>query len=388
MLENLWQKFNDFTSLSKAEHSYDRTLVWLFLILLSIGLIMVGSASVAVAGRLFNDPFHFLKVDLVYISLALLVFCIVVQIPIVWWEKFNIFLLLISIASLILVLIVGQNINGSVRWIRFFGINFQPAELAKLSLICYFSGFYVRRFDEIQQKLFGGVRPFLVLLVFTLLLLEQPDLGSTFLLFVITVSMLFIMGAKLLQFFLMGGIGIVGFVFLILSSEYRRKRLLAYRDPFADAFGDGFQLSNAQMAFGQGEIFGRGLGNSVQKLEYLPEAHTDFVLAVMGEEFGLVGILVLVFLLLLLTFKGMKISSTALAREDRFKGFLAFGLTIWIFIQGFINLGVASGLLPTKGLTFPLVSYGGSSLLVMTVAVALLVRIDFEQRQIFRNNQR
>ena len=188
------------------------------------------------------------------------------------------------------------------------------------------------------------------------------------------------MGAKWQQFIALCVVAVAGFVGYVYSSEYRMKRVTAYLDPFADVYGDGFQLANSQMAFGQGEILGRGLGNSVQKLEYLPEAHTDFIMAVIGEEFGLVGILFIIFMLTCLLIRTIKISRESLQMEERFKGYFAFGIAVWIFLQGVINLGVASGLLPTKGLTFPFVSYGGSSLILLSIAMAILVRIDHENR--------
>ena len=192
--------------------------------------------------------------------------------------------------------------------------------------------------------------------------------------------MLFIMGAKIRQFVFLMIVAVMLFMGLIVTSDYRMKRMTSFMDPFADAYGDGFQLSNSQMAFGQGEFWGQGLGNSVQKLEYLPEAHTDFVMAVIGEEFGFVGIIAVIILLILLTVRALKISRESLLVDERFKGFFAFGIAIWIFLQGFVNLGVASGFLPTKGLTFPLVSYGGSSLVIMSMAIAILLRIDHENR--------
>ncbi len=230
-------------------------------------------------------------------------------------------------------------------------------------------------------------RPMIILSLLGVLLLLQPDLGSTFVLFVLTFAMLFVVGAKIFQFFVLGLIGIALLIFgiallifFIITSDYRLARVKTFLDPWADAYGDGFQLTNSQMAFGQGEWFGRGLGNSVQKLGYLPEANTDFVMAVAGEELGFIGILVIIALFVLLSFRAFKISRDSLLLEQRFKGFFSFGIGIWIFLQSFINLGVTSGLLPTKGLTFPFVSYGGSSLMIMSVTIAILLRIDFENR--------
>ncbi|MFA9488694.1 MULTISPECIES: putative lipid II flippase FtsW [unclassified Mannheimia] len=380
MLEKFKTEWDKWVKLTPSNSLYDRTLIWLFLGLLVIGFVMVTSASIPVSTRLNDDPFYFAIRDGLYI-IASIIFCyIFVQIPVEKWEKYNVALFFIAISFLIAVLIFGRSINGAVRWIPLGILNFQPAELAKLAVICYFASFYVRKYDEIRKEKASFWRPAVILFVFGFLLILQPDLGSTFVLFVLTFSMLFIVGAKIMQFMFLGVVGTVLFAVLILTSEYRLKRVTSFMDPFADAYGDGFQLSNSQMAFGQGEFWGQGLGNSVQKLEYLPEAHTDFVMAVVGEEFGFFGVICIVLLLVLLTMRALKISKESLILEERFKGYMAFGIAIWIFLQGFVNLGVASGLLPTKGLTFPLVSYGGSSLVIMSIAIAVLLRIDHENR--------
>lgn len=376
-LKNEWQKW---VILTPQNSLYDRTLIWLFIALLMIGFVMVTSASIPVSTRLFDDPFHFAIRDGFYVIAAMLACAFFVQIPSKSWEKYNVWLFCSALLLLAITLVIGKNVNGSTRWIPIGPINFQPAELAKLAVICYFSSFYVRKFNEIRRHNMSFWRPMAILALFSVLLLAQPDLGSIVVIFVLTFGMLFIMGAKILQFVFLGVTGVLVFGALIFTSEYRLKRVTSFMDPFADAYGDGFQLSNSQMAFGQGEWFGRGLGNSVQKLEYLPEAHTDFVMAVVAEEFGLLGILVIVLLLVALTARALKISRESLILEEKFKGFFAFGIGIWIFLQGFVNLGVASGLLPTKGLTFPLVSYGGSSLVIMAIAIAVLLRIDYENR--------
>ncbi|MGX2949444.1 putative lipid II flippase FtsW [Ursidibacter sp. B-7004-1] len=380
MREKIKQEWDKWVRLTPANALYDRTLIWLFISLLTIGFVMVTSASIPVSTRLYDDPFHFAIRDAFYVAISLLAFSQFIRIPSEKWEKWSVWFFMISLLLLFLVLILGKNVNGATRWIPIGPINFQPAELAKLSVICYFASFYVRRFDEIRTQRWGFIRPFIILGMFGGLLLAQPDLGSTAVLFVLTFAMLFIMGARLFQFIVLAVVGALLFGALVFTSEYRIKRVTSFMDPFADAYGDGFQLSNSQMAFGQGEFWGSGLGNSIQKLEYLPEAHTDFVMAVIGEEFGLLGIIVIVLLLCALTIRALKISKEALVLEERFKGFFTFGIAVWIFLQGFVNLGVASGLLPTKGLTFPLISYGGSSLVIMAIAVAVLVRVDHENR--------
>lgn len=372
-----WEKW---TRLTPANALYDRTLIWLFIGLLVIGFIAVTSASIPFATTNYKDPFYFAVRDGFYVFVSLIAFFVFSKIPSQKWDEYNVVLFFIAFILLIAVLMFGRNVNGATRWIPLGIMNFQPAELAKLAIICYFSSFYVRKYDEIRNSNWGFWRPAAVLTIFGFLLILQPDLGSTVVLFVLTFSLLFIMGARIKQFIFLGIAGALAFIFLVLTSEYRLKRVTSFMDPFADAYGDGYQLANSQMAFGQGEFWGRGLGNSVQKLSYLPEAHTDFVMAVVGEEFGFFGILIVVVLLCTLTLRAMKISREALILEERFKGFFAFGIGIWTFIQGFVNLGVASGLLPTKGLTFPLISYGGSSLVIMAIAVAVLLRIDHENR--------
>lgn len=380
----MWQAIktgvDNWFRITPKDSLYDRTLLWIYVSLMTIGLIAVSSASIPVSWRLYKEAFHFAINDAIYIGMALCIFAFFIQQPIKRWEKYNVALFFISFAMLLSVLFFGQAVNGAKRWISLGFVNFQASELAKLAIICYFSSFYVRRYEEIRQKTLSFIRPFVVVLIFIAILTAQSDLGSIFILFVLTFSMLFIMGAKWQQFIALGIVGVLGFFGYVYSSEYRMKRVTSYLDPFADVYGDGHQLANSQMAFGQGEIFGRGLGNSIQKLDYLPEAHTDFIMAVVGEEFGLIGILFIIFLMICLLIRSIKISRESLQMEARFKGYFAFGISVWMFLQGVINLGVATGLLPTKGLTFPFISYGGSSLILLSIAMAILVRIDHENR--------
>lgn len=380
MLSRIKDGFWRWGRITPQSSLYDRTLFLLFIILLFIGFVAVTTASFTTAAKLYNDPLYFAIRDGIYIITGLAMFFFVLQIPMEKWEKWSTWLYLIALCSLIVVLIVGRNINGATRWISLGFVNFQPAELAKLALICYLSSFFVRKYDVVTTRQLIFIRPTIVCSILILFLLLQPDLGSSVVLFVITFGMLFIAGAKIFQFFLLIGAGAGLLMFLIIISPYRMKRVTSYMDPFADAFGTGYQLSNSLMAFGNGEFFGQGLGNSILKLEYLPEAHTDFVLAIIGEEFGFIGVLVIVFLLFSLVFRALKIGKESLKLEAKFRGFFAFGIAFWIFFQGFVNLGVTIGLLPTKGLTFPLISYGGSSLIIMCIAIGILMRIDHENR--------
>lgn len=380
MLSKIKDGFWRWGRITPQSSLYDRTLFLLFIILLFIGFIAVTTASFTTAAKLYDDPLYFTIRDGIYIVTGIAFFFFVLQVPMEKWEKWSTGLYLLALISLIVVLIVGRNINGATRWISLGFVNFQPAELAKLALICYLSSFFVRKYDVVTTRQLIFIRPTIVCGILILFLLCQPDLGSSVVLFVITFGMLFVVGAKIFQFFLLIGMGASMLMFLIVISPYRMKRVTSYMDPFADAFGTGYQLSNSLMAFGNGEFWGQGLGNSVLKLEYLPEAHTDFVLAIIGEEFGFIGVLVIVFLLSALVFRALKIGKESLKLEAKFRGFFAFGIAFWIFFQGFVNLGVTIGLLPTKGLTFPLISYGGSSLIIMCIAIGILMRIDHENR--------
>lgn len=382
--DNFKQKADESTTITPSYLLYDRALFWLYIVLLFIGLLAVTSASIPVGTRLSNDPFYFAKRDAGYLLLSLVVCYFTVQVPSENWHKWNTKLYLIAIILLFLVLVpgVGKAVNGANRWIPLVFFNFQPAEFAKLALTCFLASYFTRRYEEVRGKKLSAFKPLIVMGVMGIFLLAQPDLGSTVVLFVITFGMLFIVGASIGQFIGLAATGGLMFVWLVLSSAYRLKRVTGFMDPFKDPYGTGFQLSNSLMAFGRGEINGEGLGNSIQKLEYLPEAHTDFVMAVIGEEFGFIGILVIIGLLALLVFRAMKIGRESLQLEQRFKGFLAFGISFWIFFQGFVNLGMAMGMLPTKGLTFPLVSYGGSSLIIMSVTIGMLLRIDHENRML------
>lgn len=383
---SFWQKLNQqreqWTRITPSNALYDRALLWLFLILLSIGLIAVSSASIPISTRLFDDPFHFAKRDAVYVIVSIAVCFGALLIPTSMWEKYHVHLFFFTLFLLLLVLIpgIGLSVNGARRWIGLRSVNFQPAELAKLSLTCFLASYFTRRYDEARSDNASAVKPFVLMGSFGSFLLLQPDLGSTVVLFVITFGLLFIVGAKFLQFVFLFILGLVLFIWLVLTASYRLKRFTGFLDPFKDPYGTGFQLTNSLMAFGRGQWDGEGLGNSIQKLEYLPEAHTDFVLAVVGEEFGFIGIFIIVVLLALLVFRALKIGRESLQDEKRFRGFFAFGIGFWIFFQGFVNLGMAMGMLPTKGLTFPLISYGGSSLIIMSLCVGILLRIDHENR--------
>lgn len=365
-----------------ATHSfYDRQLVILALSLVAIGLIMVASASIPEGIALQNDPMMFVKRHGVFAVAALILGAIVLMLPLSFWQHNSGRFLLLAIILLIAVLIVGRSVNGAVRWIGVGPINIQPAEFAKFALFAYLSSYLVRRQQEVQETLKGFFKPLIVLFVLATLLLAQPDLGSVVVMMVTTVGLLFLAGAKLGQFIAILITGVSAVILLIVVEPYRMRRVTSFLDPWQDPFGSGYQLTQSLMAFGRGGWFGQGLGNSVQKLEYLPEAHTDFVFAILAEEAGFFGVMVVLGLLLWLAMKALLIGKKALQHDQLYSGYLAMSIGIWFSFQTAVNIGAAAGILPTKGLTLPLVSYGGSSLLMMALAVGILVRIDYEFRR-------
>ncbi|WP_445494529.1 cell division protein FtsW [Photorhabdus sp. SF281] len=359
---------------------YDRTLVWLTLGLGIIGFVMVTSASMPVGQRLAEDPFLFAKRDAIYLLLAFGLSLITLRIPMDFWQRYSNLMLLISVILLLVVLVVGSSVNGASRWIALGPLRIQPAELSKLSLFCYLASYLVRKVEEVRNNFWGFCKPMGVMVVLAVLLLAQPDLGTVVVLFVTTLAMLFLAGAKLWQFLAIIGSGVFAVVLLIIAEPYRIRRVTSFLDPWEDPYGKGYQLTQSLMAFGRGEFLGQGLGNSVQKLAYLPEAHTDFIFSVLAEELGYVGVVFVLLMIFFVAFRAMTIGRRALQMDQRFSGFLACSIGIWFSFQALVNVGAAAGMLPTKGLTLPLISYGGSSLLIMSTAIVLLLRIDFETR--------
>ncbi|AGH80640.1 cell division protein FtsW [Psychromonas sp. CNPT3] len=361
---------------------YDRKLLVVTFCLMAIGMVIVASASIQEGISISDDPFRFLKRHSLYVVLCLLTIAGMVCIPVRHWYERQMLLLGIAFLGLLAVLIVGTEVNGAHRWLRIGMINIQPSEFAKLAIIIFLASYLVRRQEEVIDTIKGFIKPLIILSGFSLLLLLQPDLGSTVVIVVVMMGMLFIADAKLISF-----IGIMisllaVIVALILVSPYRMARVFGFMDPWADPFGRSYQLTQSLMAFGRGGIFGEGLGNSVQKLEYLPEAHTDFIMAILAEELGFIGVTIVIILEFYLVYKAFSIGKKALQHNLVFSGYVAIGIAIWFFFQIAVNVGAASGMVPTKGLTLPLVSYGGSSLLTIALAVGLLLRIDFERRNI------
>ncbi|MBX9445207.1 cell division protein FtsW [Dickeya chrysanthemi] len=359
---------------------YDRTLLWLTLGLAVIGFVMVTSASMPVGQRLAGDPFLFAKRDALYLGLAFGLSLVTTRVPMEVWQRYSVVLLLVSLVMLLIVLAVGSSVNGASRWISLGPLRIQPAELSKLSLFCYLSSYMVRKVDEVRNNFWGFCKPMGVMVVLAVLLLAQPDLGTVVVLFITTLAMLFLAGAKLWQFLAIIGCGIFAVGLLIVAEPYRVRRVTSFWNPWDDPFGSGYQLTQSLMAFGRGELWGQGLGNSIQKLEYLPEAHTDFIFSILGEELGYIGVVLALLMIFFVAFRAMSIGRRALEIDQRFSGFLACSIGIWFSFQTLVNVGAAAGMLPTKGLTLPLISYGGSSLLIMSTAIVLLLRIDYETR--------
>lgn len=381
----LVSKFNDWVMGVKDNDTvtlvlYDRTLLWLTFGLAIIGFVMVTSASMPIGQRLADDPFLFAKRDAIYLGLAFGLSLVTLRVPMSVWQRYSNVLLLISIVMLLVVLVVGSSVNGASRWISFGPLRIQPAEFSKLSLFCYLASYLVRKVEEVRSNFWGFCKPMGVMVILAVLLLAQPDLGTVVVLFITTLAMLFLAGAKMWQFLAIIGSGVFAVALLVLAEPYRMRRVTSFWNPWADPFGSGYQLTQSLMAFGRGEFWGQGLGNSVQKLEYLPEAHTDFIFSILGEELGYFGVVLALLMVFFVAFRAMSIGRRALEIDQRFSGFLACSIGVWFSFQALVNVGAAAGMLPTKGLTLPLISYGGSSLIIMSTAIVLLLRVDFETR--------
>jgi|TARA_Y100000816_G_C26087706_1_gene574236 cell division protein FtsW len=358
-------------------------IIFPYFCLLFIGLIMVASSSIYVSEDIYGTPFHFASRQVIFFIIGILLTIIALSIPSNLLLTLDWIILLGSFVLLIALFIpgVGTEVNGSLRWIRIGPINVQPSEVSKLALVIYISGYCVRRLSEINTSL-GFFRPLFVLAVFGLLILSQPDLGSTLVIGSLVIAILFFAGISFLQFTLllslMGSLAAIA----IYLEPYRYLRFISFTEPFEHFYGPGWQLSNALLGIGRGEWFGIGLGNSLQKNLYLPEPHTDFIFAVIVEEFGLIGGLVIILLFAVLIFGIIKTSIKALELGKLFQGFLVFGAGILIAIQVVFNIGVNLGILPTKGLTLPFISYGGTSLILFMFLMGIVLRINFENKHI------
>jgi cell division protein FtsW len=363
-----------------TELKLDPVLLTIAMTLLLGGFVILASASITISDRVSGDPFFYVERQLLaaVIGAAAGLFCLYV--PMRVWQSVSPLLLLVGLALLCAVLIpgVGYEVNGSTRWVRFGIMNLQVSEPARLCLLVYLASYVVRQQKALRERFVGFLRPMLVISLGCALLLAEPDFGAAIVLTATALVMLFVAGARIRDFLLFFSATLVVIVVLAVTSPYRMKRLTGFLDPWADPFDSGFQLTQSLIAIGRGEWFGVGLGDGVQKLFYLPEAHTDFVFAVFAEEFGLLGSLLLIALFLALLWRIFGIAKRAANAERFFEAYLAMGLGTWLGLQAFINVGVNMGLLPTKGLTLPLISYGRSSLIVIMAAIGLLLRIHHE----------
>ena len=371
---------------------YDLVLIWLAIVLLSFGLVMVYSASIDIAEANRSTGYHstyFLTRQMVFIAIGLVVGYGAFQIPTFEWQRFAPWLFLGGLALLVLVLIpgVGRNVNGSQRWLPLGLINLQPSELMKLAAVLYTADYTVRK-AAFMHNFKQGFLPMLIAVLLTgFLLLREPDFGAFVVIIVIALATLFLGGLNLRIFAGLIVLSVAGFVGLIWSSPYRLQRIVGFMDPWADPYGKGYQLSHALIAFGRGQWLGLGLGGSIEKLFYLPEAHTDFLLAVIAEELGFVGVVVVIALFAWLVVRAFQIGREAALLERHFCALTAMGIGIWIGVQASINIGVNMGLLPTKGLTLPFLSFGGSGIVANCIAIAILLRIDYETRSLKRGKK-
>lgn len=366
---------------------YDKGLLWAVLYLLGLGLVMVYSASIAIAEADkavgYNSSYYLVR-QIIFLVVSLVAAVVAFNIPMTWWQKMAPYLFLIGLALLVLVLIpgIGKVVGGSRRWLSLFVINLQPSEFMKLFAAMYVADYTVRKGMLMDSFKHGFLPVLTVMLLVGWLLLSEPDFGAFAVIAAISISILWLGGINGRIFGGLLVLLVIGFVFLIWSSPYRLERVIGFMDPWADPYGKGYQLSHALIAFGRGEWFGVGLGASVEKLLYLPEAHTDFLLAVIAEELGFVGVVAVLAMFVWIALRAFAIGKEAIQNEHYFSALLAQGLGIWISVQGMINMGVNMGLLPTKGITLPLMSFGGSGILANCIGMAILLRIDFENRRL------
>jgi cell division protein FtsW len=369
-------------------HGYDMWLLSITLFLICLGLVMVTSSSITIADRQYHQPLFFFWRQLTSVGIALGLAFVVIRVPMQIWERLSTLLLVVGFTLLSLVLIpgIGYEVNGSMRWIHSWPFPVQASEPVKFCVIAYMAGYLVRHGADVREKFIGFIKPIILLTIISALLLLEPDYGACVVIFATALGMLFMGGVPLSRFFswmlVAGGM----LMTLAVLSPYRIKRLISFVDPWQDPFNSGFQLTQALIAFGRGNWSGAGLGSSIQKLFYLPEAHTDFVLAILAEELGLWGTLLVILLFCFLVWRAFVIGQVADAGARPFSAYFAYGTGLLIGMQAFINIGVNMGVLPTKGLTLPFMSYGGNSMIVATLLVAVLLRIEYENRQIRRVN--
>jgi cell division protein FtsW len=363
-----------------ASQRIDWPLLCIWFALLSVGLVMVSSASISFSASNYNDAWYFSRRHAIYLLIALLMAVSVTVVPMSVWQKYAGHLLVITLVLLVVVLIpgIGRRVNGSQRWLNLGFFHVQVSEIAKICAVIYFASFFSRRHQELHFGWQGFLKPLLVVGVFVFLLLLEPDFGSSVVLSATVIAMMFVAGVRIWHFLLLVLMGVAGLAAVAIFSPYRMQRLVTFLDPWADQFKSGYQLTQSLIGFGRGEWAGLGLGNSLQKLFFLPEAHTDFIFAIIAEEFGLLGAVAVIGLFVALIVRIALIAKNNLACGKVFVALATFGFAILLSFQVFINVGVSSGLLPTKGLTLPFISYGGSSLLVCCVLIAFVLRAQWE----------
>jgi cell division protein FtsW len=361
----------------------DLPLLSVTIALLALGTVVMTSASMEFADEQYGNPFYHLVRHSFYLGAGFIAAAFVVMVPVHIWEKGGAPLLAVAVVLLCAVLVpgIGREVNGSSRWIGLGPINLQASEVVKLCVLVYLAGYLVRRQEEVRTELKGFLKPIAVLAVMIVLLLLEPDFGAVVVIMGASLGMMFLGGVRLLQFLLLIAVSLGAVILMALASPYRMQRLITFADPWADQFNTGYQLTQSLIAFGRGEWLGVGLGNSVQKLFYLPEAHTDFVFAIVAEELGMSGAILVLALFAFLVARIFIIARRAETRHQGFSAYLAYGIGLIFAGQVFINVGVNAGLLPTKGLTLPFLSYGGSSLVINCMMIAVLLRIDYEQRK-------
>jgi cell division protein FtsW len=374
-----------------VEPGFDNLLVIVVGILLCAGLVMLTSASISLAERNTGNPFFYFERQMFAVVVGLAGGAVMLRIPTQIWERLGLMLVCLAMTLLAALFIpgLGQTVNGSTRWLSIGGMNVvQVSEPVRLLMLMYISGYAVRHGDELRDRFVGFAKPMLLVALTCVLLLAQPDFGAAVLMLCISLSVLFVAGARWRDFFVFS-VAVLGLLAaLALTSPYRLARITTFLDPWSDPYNSGFQLTQSLIAIGSGEWTGLGLGASVQKLFYLPEAHTDFVFAVIAEEFGLLGSLVLIGLFAILVWRVLVIAGESASQGRFYQANLAFGFAIWQGVQAFINIGVNMGILPTKGLTLPLISYGRSSLVITLIGLGLLLRIDLENRRLVGNGKR
>lgn len=364
------------------QQAYDWPLLAIAGALLALGLLMVTSASMPLGDRAHSAPFYFFQHQGFYLLLGIIIGFGMLKVPMSFWEARGFAWMGLGLLLLLVVLIpgLGKVVNGSSRWLDLRLIRVQASEPARLLLLMYLAGYLVRRSDELRTQLMGSIKPMFVLALASLLLLMEPDFGSAVVLVATAMAMMYLAGVRLAPFVILFALCLCAMILLVWTSPYRMERLTGFLNPWSDPFDTGFQLTQSLIAIGSGHWFGLGLGESIQKMFYLPEAHTDFLFAILAEELGFVGAAVVILLYLGLVWRAMVIANRAAALQQWFSAYLAYGIGIWLGLQAFINMGVNMGILPTKGLTLPMMSYGGSSLVSVCLMLALLLRVDQESR--------